>query len=127
MNPQDGVDWALARLAEDLSSTSDAGVRRNARLFARAELLRQRFRGRRHASYGRLFDSLAKFGGGSLLTALVSLMLGGRYGTPTLLLAVVALMSFVGGAISTMYNDLRAAAADYAAERIEAVLKETER
>ena len=127
MSDADTAGQSLAAFAANLAAIADTSAFQAARLLVREEIVRQRFRSRLYSSYSKLFDSPAKFGGGSLLTAIVSLILGGRYGVPVLALAGLTLLCFVGGAILTIHNDLRAARTDHVAERLEAVLKETER
>jgi hypothetical protein len=91
------------------------------------EALLFRRQARRFQTGGKLADAIAKFGGGSLLTATLLLIVGGQASATILLTAGLALLLFVAGTIFWAYCDLQAAQREFEAEWLEAALKETER
>lgn len=115
----------LLALAERLAELP-AGPRRAARLIVQEERLILRHRARRASGLARLFDSVSKFGGGSLLTAVLLLILRGRLEVGVVVTAATTLIALLGGIISTLYSDRKAARLDHAAERLEILLKEVE-
>lgn len=76
---------------------------------------------------GKLADAMAKFGGGSLLTATLLLVINGNVAPLTILVVVFALLLFAISTISWVFLEQRAAQIEAAADRLDAVLKETER
>lgn len=89
------------------------------------ELLSFRQAGRRFRVAAKTADAVAKFGGGSLLTATVLLLITGQgsgwlWGT-----AALTLLLFVIGTISSAVIEARADGAVLRAERLEVVLQET--
>lgn len=120
-----GSDQPLLALADRLAGLS-GGSRLAARLLVQEERLQLRLKARQFASLGRLFDAIAKFGGGSLLTAVLLLMLGGRIETGVIATALTTLIAFLGGTTLTVYFERRAARLDHAADRLEMLLKEVE-
>ena len=72
-------------------------------------------------------DALAKFGGGSLLTTTLLLMINGKAPLSVVITAVFALLIFLVSTIIWVVLELGIAERDSAAERLDAVLKETER
>lgn len=89
------------------------------------KLLSSRQAGRRFRVAAKTADAVAKFGGGSLLTATVLLLITGQssgwlWGT-----AALTLLLFVIGTISSAVIEARADGAELGAERLEAVLQET--
>lgn len=86
-----------------------------------------RLEARTYQRASKLADAVAKFGGGSLLTAMLVLVISGQAGAAVVVMAVLTLLLFVVGTSYWMYLDRRSAIWDYEADRIEAVLKETER
>ena len=117
----------LAHIVSDLAKISDPVERRTARAAIIEEALLVRRQGRRFLTGARLADSVAKFGGGSLLTATLLLIIGGQAGPPILITASLALLLFVAGTMFWTYCDLKAADREFDAEWLEAWLEESER
>jgi predicted ABC-type sugar transport system permease subunit len=114
-------------VAADLAKITDPDSRRSARASMKEEALLFRRQGRRYQTGSKLADSVAKFGGGSLLTATLLLIVGGQAGIAIILTAGLTLLLFVAGITFWIHFDLRASQREFEAEWIEAVLKETER
>jgi hypothetical protein len=122
-----GAGRPLAQIAADLAKISDPDDRRSARASLKEEALLFRRQGRRYQTGSKLADAVAKFGGGSLLTATLLLIVGGQAGTAIIAMAALTLLLFVSGITLWTYLDLKASQREFEAEWIEAVLKETER
>ncbi len=88
-------------------------------------MLRQQ--SRRYLTGSKLADAVAKFGGGSLLTATLLLIVGGQAGTAIIATAALTLLLFVAGITFWVKLDLEAARREFEADWLEAILKETER
>jgi hypothetical protein len=73
----------------------------------------------------RFVDSIAKFGGGSLLTATLLLLVQGTTKTAVAGTAGLTLLLFLGGIIISSVFDANAAEWDLEADALEAVLSET--
>jgi hypothetical protein len=122
-----GAGRPLATVAAELAKVSDPDDRRAARASIKEEALLFRKQARRFQTGNKLADAIAKFGGGSLLTATLLLIVGGQANDTILLTAALALLLFVAGTILSAYCDLQAADREFQAEWLEAALKETER
>ena len=118
---------SLARIASDITDIADPSERRNFRAALIEQALSCRREARRLQTGARLADTLAKFGGGSLLTATLLLIIGGQAAPSILITTSLALILLVAGTISWTYCDLKSARRDLDAERLEAALKEAER
>jgi hypothetical protein len=125
--PRYGAGRPLARITAELAKIADPEDRRAARVSIKEEALLFRKQARRFQTGNKLADSIAKFGGGSLLTATLLLIVGGQANDTILLTAALALLLFVAGTILSSYCDLQAADREFQAEWLEAALKETER
>lgn len=114
----------LIELAASVGRASPAS-RTAIRLEIWDELLSSRQAGRRSRVAAKTADAVAKFGGGSLLTATVLLLITGQssgwlWGT-----AALTLLSFIIGTISSAVIEARADGAELEAQRLEVVLQET--
>ncbi|SFR98414.1 hypothetical protein [Sphingomonas jatrophae] len=118
---------SLAERAEELAAITDPAGRRAARIGLKDEALVFRRSARRFQTNAKLADAFAKFGGGSLLTATLLLIVGGQASAAILGIAALTLLMFVAGTMYWMRMDMRAAQQEFEAERLEALLKETER
>ena len=83
-----GADRPLLEMADRLIALPPGSLLA-ARLLVQDERLALRLKARQFSSFGRLSDSVAKFGGGSLLTAVLLLLLGGRFETGVVATAAV--------------------------------------
>jgi hypothetical protein len=97
------------------------------RVRLRREVLACRRYGHRWRSASRFSDSIAKFGGGSLLTATLLLLIQGTIGAAVVGTAGLTLLLFLGGTIFSTVFESNAAEWDLEADGLEAVLAETER
>lgn len=86
--------------------------------------LNARWRAERLRAVVRAVDNVAKFGGGSLLTTTVALVLGGRFEPLIVGVAVLTLLVFVATTIYGGIVDGRAVDAISKADRLAAALKE---
>ncbi|HEX8482557.1 MAG TPA: hypothetical protein VF650_11700 [Allosphingosinicella sp.] len=125
--PRYGAGRPLARVAAELAKVSDPDDRRAARASIKEEALLFRRQARRFQTGSKLADAIAKFGGGSLLTATLLLIVGGQANDTILITAALALLLFVAGTIFWAYCDLQSSQREFEAEWLEAALKETER
>jgi hypothetical protein len=97
------------------------------RLRLHNEALAFRQQGHRSRSASRLGDSLAKFGGGSLLTATLLLLIQGTLAAIVVGTAALTLLLFLAGTISWVVFENNATEWELEAEALEAVLAETQR
>lgn len=115
---------SLVDVGRDLVGGQPLSAPVAARLRLRAEELDIRARAQRLRVSARTADNVAKFGGGSLLTATVALLISGSIAWPVAGVAALTLLSFVVATIFAAAFELRAVRADREAEGLAAVLKE---
>lgn len=120
-------DRSAALVATELAETDHEGDRRSARVTIREEALGYGLKARHLLNAAKLADAMAKFGGGSLLTATLLLIIGGKAGAAAVATTLFALFLFLAGTICYIYWDRSAAGLEYQADWLEAILKETER
>ncbi|HYJ82551.1 MAG TPA: hypothetical protein VEW26_06885 [Allosphingosinicella sp.] len=94
------------------------------RLRLRREILALRRYGHRSRSISRLSDGLAKFGGGSLLTATLLLLLQGTLTAGVVGIFGLTLLLFLAGTIFSTIFESNAADWELEADALEAVLAE---
>lgn len=121
-----GGGRSAALVLAELSTIESREDRRSARVSFREEALLLRLQARHSQSVAKLADAMAKFGGGSLLTATLLLIIGGHAGTAAVATAALALFLFVAGTICYIYWDRLAARSEYRADWLEAILEEAE-
>lgn len=95
------------------------------RVSLRSEVLSCRRYGHRWRSAFSFVDSIARFGGGSLLTATLLLLVQGTRDSAVVGTAVLTLLLFLGGLIVSTVFDANAAEWNLEADALEAVLSET--
>jgi predicted ABC-type sugar transport system permease subunit len=117
----------MSLIASHLAKIEDAGARLSTRASIKEAALLFRRQARRYQTGAKLADAVAKFGGGSLLTATLLLILNEQAETAVLLTAGLTLLLFVAGIIFWTQFDLEASQREFEAEWLEAVLKEMER
>ena len=127
MTPRREEVKSAVQIAATLSAIADPAARRDARIAYREEVVKLRFRARQFKGIASMADTFAKFGGGSLLTGTLLLMFTGKTATPVIFTFAFALLIFLMSTIFWFVMDQRTAAFDHAADRLDAVLKETER
>ncbi len=96
------------------------------RLTLRQEIIDIRATANRSHLDAKLADSMARFGGGSLLTAAFLLYIQRQAGSAALVTAGFTLLLFIVGTIFSARFELRGAGRDAEADRLQAVLNETE-
>ena len=97
------------------------------RLRLRHEIFDIRATANRSHVRAKLTDSFAKFGGGSLLTAALLLFIQRQGGDAAVVTAGLTLLLFIAGTIFSARFELTGARRDAEADRLQAVLNETER
>lgn len=83
-----------------------------------------RWRAERLRASVRVADNVAKFGGGSLLTTTIALVLGGKFEPLIVGVAMLTLLVFVAATMWSSIADRRAVDATFTGERLAAALKE---
>ena len=121
--PQPGE--SLPQLIDALDLLDNPEARRELRAMVREDELGCRFQAKRFQVARGISDGLAKFGGGSLLTTTIALILGGQLGWPVIGIALLTLLSFVTGTMLSAFFEYRAAAWEHEADRLAAALSQT--
>ena len=127
MSERQGEQRAAVEIVCEIAAITDPDERRLARIGDRERIADYRLQARRMQGAARLADAFAKFGGGSLLTTTLLLMINGKAPLSVAVTAVIALLIFLGCTILWVLLEFGVAKSEEAVERLEAVLKETER
>lgn len=112
------LPWLAVVSARD----AEPGARLELRIWLRENELRCRLSANRMRVAGRIADGVAKFGGGSLLTTAIALVIGGQVGWLIVGIAALTLLCFVIGTMLAGAFEYRAAIWDFEAERLAAAL-----